>query len=53
MKTKRFEKKLVLTKETIADLKQDETQRVIAGINDQRATFGTCAPSCGSCPEPC
>lgn len=50
MKLKKFEKKLILNKKTIADLCNKEMKKVNAGINDPKSFAVTgCCPTSGLC----
>jgi hypothetical protein len=42
MKTKKFEKKLGLNKETIANLKKDQLDHLKGGKPDDKSLLGTC-----------
>lgn len=52
MKTKKFEKKLVLNKSTIADLHNKEMQFAVGGLKE---CLSTSTPGCGfsECPHAC
>jgi len=63
MKTKKFNKKLSLNKQTITNLGNDDMSRANAGKDDEKTVSiifeftclntCTCNPSCTSCPVPC
>ena len=57
MKTKKFNKKLSLNKQTITNLGNDDMSRANAGKDDEKTVSIifeiTCNPSCTSCPVPC
>lgn len=55
MKKQKFNKKLVLNKETIASLNNQEMNGILAGSGASCVTCATCPASCNTCPScpPC